>query len=204
MSIRNGLLILSTHLLLFFGLSAQSTLPENVSKSENSKKYLGDIRIDPLLLVFQDVDISLEFFAGKNSSLEVMLTYITKRMEPWDPLSNSIRFDTEGLGMEFYYKYYFMPEHNYDGLFFSPYVRYRNIEGSSSNNFASMQNKRFALGMSGGFKYMITEKLSLELMLGLGYAISNSFEYSRVFNREPDFAYTNIDVIIRLPLAYRF
>lgn len=205
MSIRNSLLILVTNL-LFFNLAAQSIQTENVQKDNShiNKKYHGDIRIDPIMLALKDVDIALEFFAGENLSLEFMLTYITRNLSPFDLFSNPIVFETAGLGVEFFIKHYFSSDHNFDGLFISPYARYRNIEGATDNNFASVRNKRFTLGLGGGYKHMLNERVSLELMVGLGFAVSNDFKYSTTFNREPDFGFTNVDLIIRLPLAYRF
>ncbi len=206
MAINNSILIALVYLLLVFNLAGQSTLPEQntTGKNLNSKSYSAEISIDPLLLLFKDIDIAVEVYVKPNVSFEIMYSYITKNLSPFDLFSNPVTYHTAGSGIEFYLKYYLVSDHNYDKIYLSPYFRYRNIAGATSNNYISLRNKRFAFGLAGGYKFMLNERLSLELMLGLGYASFNKFTYSRVLNRDPDFGFTNIDVIFRVPLSYRF
>ena len=206
MSAKSSLVILVISLLATSNLSAQNLDHQDHLDTANKEtnNHNVDIRIDPLLLAFSDIDIGIEFFIKKDMSLEMMLTYITKRMGEFDPFSNSQAFDTDGFGMEVYFKKYLQNKDNYEGAFLSPYFRYRNISGLNDRNNVRMQNKRYAMGICGGLKQMITERLSLELMIGLGYAVSNRFEYTPALNRELNFPLTDIDLIIRLPLAYRF
>jgi len=203
---KSRLVILVISLFIAFDLSAQSLDHQDHLDTANieTNNYNVDIRIDPLLLAFSDIDIGIEFFIKKDMSFVMMLSYITRRMEEFDPFSSFQAFDTDGFGMEVYFKKYLGNNHSYDGAFVSPYFRYRDISGPNDRNNLRMQNKRFAMGICTGLKYMITERLSLEVMIGLGYAVSNKFEYTPALTRELNFLLTDIDLIIRLPLAYRF
>jgi len=203
---KSRLVILGICLSATLNISAQSLDHQDHLDTANKEtnNYKVDIRIDPLLLAFSDIDIGIEFFIKKDMSFEMMLTYITRRMEEFNPFSSFQAFETDGFGMEVYFKKYLWENHNYNGTFISPYFRYRNISGPNTSNDLRMQNKRYAIGICGGGKIMITERLSIEIMLGFGYAISNRFEYTPALTRELNYLLTDFDAIIRLPLAYRF
>ena len=86
MSTKSRLVILVIFLSASLNLSAQSLdhqdhLDHLDTANNETNNYKVDIRIDPLLLAFSDIDIGIEFFIKKDMSFEVMLTYITRRME---------------------------------------------------------------------------------------------------------------------------
>jgi len=139
-----------------------------------------EIGANPLGLLFNNPDLSLEYVVFENFGLELTtnINYgrtIFNRGLGFDLIKNGYRFRLAG-------KYYFDNDLGADrwfsGIYFGP-RRLRSTEIDSLGNTFVFTERYFALGFNGGFKWVGENGFIFEINGGLGRAFNNGSDPDR-------------------------
>ena len=162
-----------------------------------------DLKINPLALTWGTVSGSAEFVLSESFGLEVSGLAASGEVR-----QNNENFERKGSGIILSGKYYLEPYNIGDGFYVGAYTRYRerNYESIASNN--AFNTRKIALGVTGGYKWIISDFFVVETGAGIGYNALNKVEIT-AFDNSGDFPIgsipaVGIDFLIRISVGYRF
>ena len=125
-----------------------------------------DLTISPVGLFLGNANLYIDKAAGDRWSVELGLGY---SYEPYKQAETDYR--SKGGTLRVLGKCYTNEDKNQSGFYVGPWVR--GAVASIDNN---SKYRRLGLGGFTGFKWLVAEKLVIELGLGAGYAVVHKFD----------------------------
>ncbi|MEO6693449.1 MAG: DUF3575 domain-containing protein [Saprospiraceae bacterium] len=160
-----------------------------------------DLSINPISLLFKNIDLSADFGLKDDISLDASLGF-----DFTDYTIDDVTVKNNGIGVRLIGKYYFSPSRGCDRWAIGPYLKYVNRKGTYDDGVDKYVAKyqKFAIGFYTAYKFVSRRNITFEIGLGLGRALLSEYSSDDSSVDFADYPLFNIDVIGRLGIGYRF
>ncbi|MBY5959702.1 DUF3575 domain-containing protein [Membranicola marinus] len=127
-----------------------------------------DLTISPAGFFLGNANLYIDKSAGDRWSVELGLGYSYEIYT-----QTETDYHSKGAVIRLLGKYYVNKDKNHSGFYAGPYLR-----GALAkiDNIAEQKYRRLGLGGFTGYKWLIADKLVLELGMGVGYALVHQFD----------------------------
>jgi hypothetical protein len=160
-----------------------------------------DVKINPIGLLFSNIDAAVEFGVKDNVGIELKAGYAWPNLNfggEEDYTSSIVRLTGDA-------RYYFNPSKGLDRFYAGAYAKYAG--GKSTFGEEEITQTRVALGFLFGTKIVArNEKLLFDFHLGFGRALVSTFDSNLSDDdvETDDIPFLNWDIIGQLAIGYRF
>jgi hypothetical protein len=160
-----------------------------------------EIKINPVGLLFKNVDLGVEFGVSKDIGIELRPFFNFGSFTV-----NDIKYKNSRIGAIVEGKYYFNTEKNIDKFYADIYMKYVGGKSAVSDNTSGVDvsYKRFAVGFGLGYKWVTSRNIVIEIGLGVGRAFVNEWTTENGTTDFSGFPLVNIDGTGKLAVGYRF
>ena len=156
-----------------------------------------DITTSPAGFFLGSANIYLDKSIDKNWSLEtgISYTYETYNVTETD-------YKSKGGVLRLVGKYYFNENKMTSGYYLGPYLR-GGLTSIDANN-DDLNYRRLGIGPFTGYKWVIKEKLILEVAIGTGYAVISKYKTNDSSFPIDNWPLDKLDITGKISIGYRF
>jgi hypothetical protein len=167
--------------------------------SVNRSHAQVDVTLNPIGLLFGDINAGIDFALGENISLEAVVGY-------GGASSNTFNLKYNNLPVTGVFKYYFGPKLGADRFYADAFVRFvtRSATAEEGSSYAGYTQTRLGGGIGVGYKAVSQKGLVFDIGLGFGRTVVNNLEYKDSNGIQETVDWPGIMIIAKLGLGYRF
>lgn len=163
-----------------------------------------DVALNPLGALFGRPEVTGEYIVSDNFGVELGANVAFGKAAGVS--ADGYNPKQSGFGVKAQGKYYFSPDEGGDGWYASLYLRQQTltIDDTSDSSYQGFKRSIFAVGLTGGKKWVFDSGIFVESALGLGRPISEKNEWLDEDGGEDFGVKLGVDATFRLAIGYRF
>jgi hypothetical protein len=160
-----------------------------------------DVTINPIGLLFGDLNIGADFAIKENFSIEGTIGYGSGKYKAANQKWSALPITATA-------KYYFNPNHGADKFYvdlFSRFVtRSYKANDSGSSAFVDSKSTRFGLGFGLGYKVVSAKNFVFDFGFGIGRALIDKYTFSDGNGTQSEQSLVSVMLVAKLGVGYRF
>ena len=169
----------------------------------NQAKAQVDVTINPIGLLFGDLNVGFDFVLSDNLSVEGTIGIATGSDDLVDAESKYF-----GLPITVFGKYYFNPNNGADKFYVDAWLRFVNRsykwEGDNASSYVDYSQTRVGIGFGIGYKIVSDGNFVFDIGLGAGRALVDNTKYDDGAGNQTTVDWPDIMFAGKIGVGYRF
>lgn len=170
---------------------------------KSAKAQQIDVTVNPLGLLFGDLNVGADFMLSENLSVEGTLGLNFGKSD-----FNSIEAKYSGIPVTVFGKYYFSPREGADRFYADAWLRFVNRsykwEGANSAGLSDYSQTRVGIGFGIGFKTVSSKGIVFDIGLGAGRALLDKTSFKDSSGTQTEIDWPEVMFVGKLGVGYRF
>ncbi len=160
-----------------------------------------DVTINPLALLFGNINVGADFALSEDFSIEGNIGYASSKSNLG---SGDVKYT--GIPVQAVGKYYFNPDKGADKFYGAAFLRYvsRGYKYDDNSSFADFSQSRFGAGIGVGYKTVSKSNIVFDFGFGVGRVIVDNTKYEDDQGNQEDFSLPGLIIDVKLGVGYRF